>query len=100
VPDAAAVQRAESLRPTNAALAAQYERACMTCHAVPGSGAPLTGFTEHWKPRMKQGMDTLVHHAIDGYQAMPARGLCADCTEQDMRALIGFMANGKDTSHD
>jgi cytochrome c5 len=72
----------------------------MTCHAVPGSGAPLTGFTEHWKPRMKQGMDTLVHHAIDGYQAMPARGLCADCTEQDMRALIGFMANGKDTSHD
>ena len=100
VPDAAAVQRAESLRPANTALAAQYERACMTCHAVPGSGAPLTGFTEHWKPRMKQGMGTLVHHAIDGYQAMPARGLCADCTEQDMRALIGFMANGKDTSHD
>jgi cytochrome c5 len=79
VPDAAAVQRAESLRPTNAALAAQYERACMTCHAVPGSGAPLTGFTEHWKPRMKQGMDTLVHHAIDGYQgharAWPVRRL-------------------------
>ncbi|WP_296225897.1 c-type cytochrome [Ralstonia sp. UBA689] len=98
-PDAASLQRAETLRPASAALAAQYERSCMACHAAAGSGAPLTGSTTQWQPRLAQGMDTLVRHATEGFNAMPAKGLCSDCTQADLRALIGFMIYGKDHAH-
>lgn len=98
-PDAATQQRAETLRPANTALAAQYERSCMLCHAASGSGAPLTGSTAQWQPRLAQGMDTLVRHATQGLNAMPAKGLCNDCTQADLRALIGFMIHGKDDAY-
>ncbi|MCO5411005.1 MULTISPECIES: c-type cytochrome [Ralstonia] len=98
-PDSATQQRAETLRPTNAALAAQYERSCMACHAAGGSGAPLTGATARWQPRLAQGMEVLVKHATEGFNAMPAKGLCNDCSQADLRALIGFMIHGKDDTH-
>lgn len=98
-PDAASLQRAETLRPTSAALAAQYERSCMACHAAAGSGAPLTGSMAQWRPRLAQDMDTLVRHATEGFNAMPAKGLCSDCSQADLRALIGFMIHGKDDEH-
>jgi len=99
-PDATTLQRAEALRPANAALSAQYERSCFTCHANAGSGAPLAGSLAQWEPRLRQGLDTLVRHAQEGYQSMPAKGLCSDCTDPDMRALISFMAYGNDAKHD
>ncbi|WP_244978309.1 c-type cytochrome [Castellaniella defragrans] len=91
-PDAAALERAEALRPADPALAARYERSCIACHAQAASGAPLTGFAPHWTPRLRAGMDALVDHAEHGYQAMPARGLCQDCTRGDLRALTEFMS--------
>ena len=84
--------RAAQLRPHDAALAEKYERSCMVCHTQAAAQAPLTGFAPAWQPRLKQGMDTLVRHAEQGLGGMPARGLCADCTASDLRALIQFMA--------
>lgn len=84
--------RATQMRPHNAALAEKYERSCMVCHTQAAAKAPLTGFAPAWQPRLKQGMDTLVRHAEQGLGGMPARGLCADCTADDLRALIRFMA--------
>lgn len=85
------VARAESLRPADAALAERYERACLTCHAT-RSAAPLTGFAPAWQPRLAQGLDVLVTHARDGFKGMPAKGLCSDCSEADLRGLIVFMS--------
>lgn len=84
--------RAAQLRPRDAVLAEKYERSCMVCHTQAAAQAPLTGFAPAWQPRLKQGMDTLVRHAEQGLGSMPARGLCADCTANDLRALIQFMA--------
>lgn len=84
--------RAARLRPRDAVLAEKYERSCMVCHTQAAAQAPLTGFAPAWQPRLKQGMDTLVRHAEQGLGSMPARGLCADCTANDLRALIQFMA--------
>jgi cytochrome c5 len=88
------VARAETLRPQDARLAEQYERACLTCHAT-RSAAPLTGFAPAWKPRLAQGMDVLLTHARDGYKGMPAKGLCSDCSDTDLRGLIAFMSQAQ-----
>jgi len=91
-------QRAESLRPASAELRARYERSCAACHTSIDAKAPLTGAVAQWQPRLDKGMDTLVKHAMEGFNAMPPKGLCADCSADDMRALIGFMSQGKDNS--
>lgn len=93
-PGTADVARAETLRPQDPQLAERYERSCMTCHAARGSGAPLAGFAPQWAPRLDKGMDELVRNTYDGFNAMPARGLCNDCTPDDLRALIRFMSSG------
>lgn len=82
---------AEAARPQDAALAQKYERACMACHAALASKAPLTGFVPQWEPRLQQGLPVLVTHVREGFQGMPARGFCNDCSDQDFAALITFM---------
>jgi len=91
-PDTAALQRAQAARPHDPRLAERYERSCMVCHAVRGSGAPLTGFAPHWNTRLARGMDQLLKHASEGLNAMPARGQCNDCSLDDLRALTQFMS--------
>ena len=84
--------RAERLRPAEPELAAKYERACMTCHVQLAAGAPLTGFAPAWQPLLAKGMDALVTSTVQGLNSMPPGGLCPDCTGEEMRALIAFMA--------
>jgi len=91
-PAAADLQWAETSRPSDARLAERYERSCAVCHARSGSGAPLAGFAPHWKPRLDQGVERLLQHANDGFNAMPAMGQCNDCSADDLRALTLFMA--------
>ncbi len=91
-PAAADLHWADTARPGDARLAERYERSCMVCHARNGSGAPLAGFAPHWKPRLDKGIDQLVRHASDGFNAMPAMGQCNDCSADDLRALTLFMA--------
>lgn len=84
--------RAEQLRPSSTVLAEKYERSCMVCHTRIAANAPLTGYAPAWDVRLKQGMDTLVRHAEQGLGSMPPRGQCADCTLDELRALVSFMA--------
>lgn len=91
-------QRAESLRPAVAELRERYERSCMACHTSLDGQAPLTGAVAQWKPRLAKGMDVLTRHAMEGFNAMPPKGLCADCSEADMRGLIAFMSGATGSS--
>ena len=84
---------ADLARPADAELAQKYERSCLTCHASIASNAPLTGFEAHWEPRLRQSMPTLVAHVRDGFQGMPARGYCNDCSDHDFEALVVFMSH-------
>lgn len=88
---AAAAARAEALRPADARLAAIYERSCLNCHARADSGAPLTGHAQGWATRSQRGQPALLTSAKQGLGAMPAMGLCADCSDADLRDLITFM---------
>ncbi|AZE69371.1 cytochrome c-type protein [Pseudomonas synxantha] len=54
--------------------------------------APKKGDQLAWKPRLEQGTDVLVKHVIEGFKAMPPRGLCMDCSEEDYKAVIAWMS--------
>ena len=43
---------------------AVYKAACAACHATGAAGAPKVGDPAAWGPRIKQGFDTLVKHAV------------------------------------
>ncbi|WP_434630062.1 c-type cytochrome [Chromobacterium sp. CV08] len=93
-PQAADLQKAETLRPADAALAVKYERSCLTCHGTPASQAPLTGFAPAWEARLNKGMPLLLSHVRDGLNAMPPRGYCNDCSDEEFTRLIVFMSGG------
>lgn len=70
---------------------AVYNRVCFVCHAAGVAGAPKLGDKAAWEPRLGQGTDGLMQSALNGKNAMPPRGTCADCSDNDLRAAIEFM---------
>lgn len=93
IKDVATAPQAGVDHPAPASIEQTYLRSCHSCHGTGIAGAPRTGDLAAWSPRMEKGMDTLVANAINGYQAMPPRGLCFDCTEEQFAALIAMMAS-------
>jgi len=72
---------------------AVYKLACGACHATGAAGAPKTGDTGAWAPRLKQGYDTLVKHAVEGFKAMPAKGGNADLDPIEVARAVVYMTN-------
>jgi cytochrome c5 len=74
-----------------------YESACFMCHTAGVAGAPKLGDKQAWAPRISQGMDILVEHAIQGFQGsaglMPPRGGRSDLTDEDIRAAVDYMVS-------
>lgn len=71
----------------------RYNKTCAICHAAGAAGAPKTGDEKAWKQRIEEkGMETLVKHANEGINAMPPKGMCFDCSDEDFIALIEYMA--------
>lgn len=71
-----------------------FNTACTACHSAGVLGAPKPGSAEDWKPRLEQGMDTLLKHAINGFNAMPPKGTCMDCSDDEIHAAIEYMTSG------
>ncbi len=71
-----------------------YNTACSACHNTGAAGAPKKGDAAAWEPRIAQGDETLLSHAINGFNLMPAKGGCADCTDDEIAAAIEFMLEG------
>ncbi|WP_237363476.1 c-type cytochrome [Vibrio marisflavi] len=74
--------------------AAVYGTFCIACHASGVSGAPKTGDSADWAPRIAQGEDVLKKHAIEGLNAMPPKGTCMDCSDEEIVAAINHMIEG------
>lgn len=71
-----------------------YNTYCVACHATGAAGAPIRGDNAAWQPRLAQGQDLLLKHAINGFNAMPARGTCADCSDDEMADTVAFLIKG------
>ncbi|MBK8755244.1 MAG: cytochrome c5 family protein [Candidatus Competibacteraceae bacterium] len=68
-----------------------YNKVCAACHAVGVLNAPKVGAKDQWDPRVAQGLDTLVTHAVTGIRAMPAKGGNPALTEANIRESIVYM---------
>jgi cytochrome c5 len=88
---AVAVTSATLARPADAKLAEQYERSCATCHATPGSGAPLRADRKAWSAIETTGDEAMLSSVRRGKGAMPPMGLCPDCSDDELRRLIDFL---------
>lgn len=72
-----------------------YNKICSMCHATGAANAPLVHNAEAWKPRLTKGIDGLVTSAKNGLNAMPPKGMCADCTDAELKSVIQFMSKSK-----
>lgn len=70
----------------------RYNKACVACHGTGAAGAPKKGDKAAWAARLKKGEATLLSHVKNGFNAMPAKGLCMDCSDADYKALIKYMS--------
>ena len=71
-----------------------YQTACAACHGSGLMGAPKFGDAGSWSPRVANGMDTVYSNAINGFNAMPAKGGCVACSDDEIKAAVDYMVEG------
>ena len=67
---------------------------CGACHSSGVWGAPKIGDSAAWKVRAdaKGGVDGLLKSAIAGINAMPPKGTCATCSDDELKGAIEKMS--------
>ncbi len=70
-----------------------YDSKCATCHATGAAGAPKLGDAAAWAPRSAKGIDALYTSAISGFKGMPAKGLCFDCSDDELKASVDYLVD-------
>ncbi|GAD31194.1 c-type cytochrome [Photobacterium leiognathi] len=73
---------------------AVYNTFCAACHTSGVMGSPKKGVASDWTERLAKGKDVLADHAINGFNAMPAKGSCMDCSDEEIVAAIDHMIAG------
>ncbi len=84
---------AEKAAPTQQAEtdpATIYQSVCAACHETGAAGAPIPG-SEEWKNRVAKGKDVFYQHAINGLNAMPAKGGRPDLSDEAIMKVVDFM---------
>jgi cytochrome c5 len=71
--------------------AAVYGGLCKTCHEAGVAGAPIAGSDQMAARLEEKGMETLLHNALNGLNAMPPRGGNPTLTDDQIKAAIEFM---------
>lgn len=71
---------------------ATYEQYCSICHRDGLAGAPKYHDAKDWQPRLdKKTIDDLVASANKGLNAMPIKGTCSECSDEDLKNAIQYM---------
>ncbi|MDX2456227.1 MAG: c-type cytochrome [Gammaproteobacteria bacterium] len=68
-----------------------YQKSCQVCHAAGVAGAPKLGDKDAWAPRIAKGNDALFLSVKNGLKAMPPKGTCMSCSEDELRAAMEYM---------
>ena len=69
-----------------------YAAQCTACHSVGAAGAPKTGDTAAWAPRVKQGFEVLLTSALKGKGAMAPQG-GGDFSDFEIARAVVYLAN-------
>ena len=70
-----------------------YNQFCFACHATGVGGAPKVGDTAEWEPRIAKGMDALWTTMQNGLNAMPAKGTCVNCSDDELRDSMNYLVD-------
>ncbi len=70
-----------------------FKAVCAGCHATGAMGSPKFGDAAAWGPRIATGYDALLHSALNGKNAMPAKGGASDLAEVEVARAVVYMAN-------
>ncbi len=72
-----------------------YGKTCVACHMTGVAGAPSMKDKAKWENIVKKGFDAVYKNANDGFTgengAMPAKGGCADCSDDDIKDATAYM---------
>lgn len=73
---------------------AVYQQFCTACHGTGILNAPRTGDDAVWAERVaaRGSLDALTQSAITGIGAMPPRGTCGNCSDEEIHAAVEFMS--------
>ncbi len=68
-----------------------YNNVCMACHETGAAGAPVRGDEAAWSERTGKGIETLLSHAINGFNAMPAKGGNPNLSDAEVEAAVAYL---------
>jgi cytochrome c5 len=68
-----------------------YRGVCFSCHDTGAAGAPKLGDKVAWAPRISTGFDALLQSAINGKNAMPAKGGASYLADIEVANIVAFM---------
>ncbi len=68
-----------------------YNQFCFVCHGAGVSGAPKLKDVAEWTPRLAKGEDALWKSLMSGLNAMPPKGTCMNCSDDELHAALGYM---------
>ena len=69
-----------------------YQQSCAMCHNSGMAGAPKLGDDDVWATRLEEkGLPLLVQNAITGINAMPPRGMCMTCSDENIETLVKYL---------
>ena len=68
-----------------------YNASCLACHSTGIAGAPKVGDQAAWAARAAKGIDGMLATSVSGLNAMPPKGTCADCSDEELKAAILYM---------
>jgi cytochrome c5 len=68
-----------------------YNTKCAACHASGVANAPKLGDKEAWAPRIESGNEAMMATIMSGKGAMPPKGACGDCSDEDLQAALDYM---------
>jgi cytochrome c5 len=105
-PAEAAAPAAQAAAPAAAAPVAQaaapaaavdgekvYKGICFSCHDVGVAGSPKLGDKAAWAARIAAGNDSMYGIAINGKNAMPAKGGNPALSDAEIKAAVDFMVS-------
>jgi cytochrome c5 len=97
-----ATQKIPAIKPQNSATATPksivrtgeevYAASCVACHATGVMSAPKLGDKAAWSKRVEKGLPTLLQNARTGCNAMPPKGGCAACSDEEIQAAVKYLA--------
>jgi cytochrome c5 len=68
-----------------------FNHTCLTCHGNSVRDAPRVGDMHVWQPRLAQGLDVLIQHALDGHGRMPAKGGYTSLTDYEVSSAVAYV---------